>query len=251
MQTNNENDENLLPSIPKSLFQEYSRFSSAVWYEEVQKCNVILAGLGGIGSYVAFLLSRLNINRLLLFDGDSVESINLSGQLYNTDDIGKYKSDAICNMIMNYSSFHKFISWGSQMYTSDIFHTEDIMICGFDNMKARKLFYKRWKEHSGKSEDKLFIDGRLAAEEFQVFCIQGNDNRAMKIYELEWLFSDDEADTTTCSYKQTTFMSNMIGSIIVNLFVNFCANKGNPLFYRDVPFFTSYRADTMMFNVKI
>lgn len=63
-----------------------------------------------------------------------------------------------------------------------------------------------------------------------------------------YLFSDFEADPTVCSYKQTTFMANMIGSVIVNLFVNFIANKCNPLIDRDLPFYTEYNAETMYFK---
>jgi len=44
-------------------------------------------------------------------------------------------------------------------------------------------------------------------------------------------------------------MANMIGSVMVNLFVNFCANECNPLVPRDLPFFTEYNADTMYFKV--
>ena len=91
----------------------------------------------------------------------------------------------------------------------------------------------------------------MAAEEFQVFCIQGNDIRAMELYEKEWLFDDSEAEETLCSYKQTTFMANMIGSIIVNLFVNFVANECEPLFPRDVPFLTTYDASNMYFKVEM
>lgn len=97
----------------------------------------------------------------------------------------------------------------------------------------------------------LFIDGRLAAEEFQVFAIQGNDTRAMREYRSKWLFSDAVADETICSYKQTTFMANMIASVMVNLFVNFVANECNPIIDRDVPFMTQYSADTMYFKVEM
>lgn len=91
----------------------------------------------------------------------------------------------------------------------------------------------------------------MAAEEFQVFAIQGDDIRAMKLYEEEWLFCDSEAEETLCSYKQTSFMANMIGSVMVNLFVNFVANECDPIFPRDVPFLTTYDASTMYFKVEI
>ena len=131
-----------------------------------------------------------------------------------------------------------------------------IMICGFDNMEARKVFFNSWKNYvelKPDSEQKhcLFIDGRLAAEEFQVFCIRGDDKYNINRYANEFLFSDSEADETICSYKQTSFMANMIGSIIINLFVNFCANdlkdEEKPLLERDLPFLTTYDASSMMF----
>ena len=38
-----------------------SRFSGAIWYSAIQSKTITLAGVGGIGSYVGFLLARLNI----------------------------------------------------------------------------------------------------------------------------------------------------------------------------------------------
>jgi hypothetical protein len=72
----------------------------------------------------------------------------------------------------------------------------------------------------------------------------------MERYENEFLFSDEEAEETICSYKQTTFMANMIGSVIVNLFVNFVANEYcEELIKRDLPFYTEYSASSMYFKV--
>lgn len=88
----------------------------------------------------------------------------------------------------------------------------------------------------------------MAAEEFQVFCIKGDDQFNIKKYREEYLFSDEEAEETICSYKQTTFMANMIASVMVNLFVNFIANQCNPIIDRDVPFYTSYNAETMYYK---
>lgn len=88
----------------------------------------------------------------------------------------------------------------------------------------------------------------MAAEEFQVLCIKGDDEFNINRYKDEFLFSDEEAEETICSYKQTTFMANMIASVMVNLFVNFIANRCNPIIDRDVPFYTSYSAETMYYK---
>lgn len=233
-----------------------SRFSGAIWYEEIQKQTVTLAGIGGIGSYVGFLLSRLKPNRLIIYDPDRVETVNMSGQLYGQRDVGRYKCVALADMVMNYANYCGIVSLGQRF--EDNSEATDIMICGFDNMTARRTFYEKWKQRvlsypAGSDNRKkcLFIDGRLAAEEFQVLSIQGDDERAMAAYEDKWLFSDAEAEETICSYKQTTFMANMIASVMVNVFVNFIANQCGPIIDRDVPFFISYDASTMFTKVEM
>ena len=97
----------------------------------------------------------------------------------------------------------------------------------------------------------LYIDGRLAAEEFQVFCIKGTDDYLMKKYEENWLFDDREAEETLCSYKQTSFCANMIASVMINLFVNFIANKCNPIIERELPFYTNYDAERMYLKTEM
>lgn len=246
--------EDLIPVNSDSLLQDEttSRFNSAIWFEEIQKKVIILAGVGGIGSYVSFLLARMKPRSLFIYDNDDVEFANMSGQLYSIDDVNRKKVNAIANMISKYAMYDSVFAIPDK-FTEESEAT-DIMICGFDNMKARKVFFNKWVDHinSKSDEDKkhcLFIDGRLAAEELQVFCIQGNDTYNITNYQDNFLFSDEEADTTVCSYKQTTFMANMIGSIIVNLFTNFVANEIIEDL-RDLPFVTSYEAESMIFKTR-
>ena len=229
-----------------------SRFSSAIWYEGIQQQNIILAGVGGIGSYVGFLLARMKPASLYIYDPDTVETVNMSGQLYGQQDVGAMKVNALSNMMRNYANCSSTFAIPERFTLSS--GTSDIMICGFDNMSSRKIFFTSWCEHvmlkpQDQKKDCLFIDGRLAAEELQIFCIKGDDVFNINEYKTKHLFSDAEADETICSYKQTTFMANMIGSLIVNLFVNHCANLCDDiLIERDLPFYTEYSAETMFFK---
>lgn len=231
-----------------------SRFSSAIWYENIQKKTVILAGVGGIGSYVGFLLARMKPASMFIYDDDIVEAVNMSGQLYGQSDLGRPKVSALAEMIRNYAGYSSVFAT-SERFTNES-EASDIMICGFDNMAARRLFFNKWVNHvQSKPEEErkncLFIDGRLAAEEFQVLCIKGDDEYNINRYSNEYLFSDAEADETICSYKQTTFCANMIASYMVNLFVNFCANQCEPLIDRDLPFLTTYNAETMYLKTEV
>ena len=230
-----------------------SRFSSAIWYEAIQKKTIILAGVGGIGSYVGFLLARMRPTALFIYDPDIVETVNMSGQLYSREDVGSYKVSALSTMIYKYCDYNSVFAIPERFDESN--DASDIMICGFDNMVARKIFFNKWLDHvRSKSEAErancLYIDGRLAAEEFQVLCIKGDDEFNINRYKKEFLFSDAEADATICSYKQTTFMANMIASVMVNLFVNFVANQCEPLIDRDLPFYTTYSAETMYYKTE-
>lgn len=225
-----------------------SRFSSAIWYENIQKKTIIVAGIGGIGSWLALLLARLKPASLFIYDNDVVETVNMAGQLYSQSDVGTAKATALAKMIRNYANYSSIFAI-TERFTSEC-EPIDIMICGFDNMESRKLFFNKWLNHvQSKPEEErkncLYLDGRLAAEMFQILCIRGDDQYNINRYSNEFLFSDAEAEETICSYKQTTFCASMIASYMVNLFVNFCANNCNPLIDRDLPFLTTYNVETM------
>lgn len=247
------NNEQVIPANSNSLLisEETSRFSSAIWYDKIREQRIILAGAGGIGSYVGFLLSRMHPVSITIYDDDVVEEGNLSGQLYANNHIGRVKVSALGDIMSRFSRYYSYNGLSRRFTTGS--PADNIMICGFDNMDSRRVFYQSWKAHvmSLPEEERkncLYIDGRLAAEEFQVLCIQGNNVLHMEKFERDWLFSDEEAEATQCSYKQTSFCANMIASVMVNLFVNFIANKCEPLVDRAIPFFTYYDASQMFFK---
>jgi hypothetical protein len=230
-----------------------TRFSGASWFDEIQKSRVIIAGIGGIGSNVAFQLARMAPANITLYDEDIVERVNMAGQLYSTNDIGQRKVDAIASMISAYTLAKQVNAVPSKF--TDNTEAGAIMICGFDNMTARKIFYNSWKRHiqtlTPDSRAKcLFLDGRLSIDTLQIFCIQGDDKASMDRYETEFLFSDFQAEHTVCSMKQTTYLACMIGSLMVNLFTNFIANSLNPIIPYDLPFFTEYDSPNMLFKTQ-
>ena len=244
-------------NLSKSLLynDENTRFSGAQWFNYTKDLDISLAGLGGIGSYVAFLLSRLVLTKLHLYDNDTIESVNLSGQLFSHSDLGLPKTTTVGKMMDNYgNSISKILHSSYTEYS----YAYKIMICGFDNMEARKIYFNNWYRNvhilPNDTEKKkcLFIDGRLNAEEFEIFCIQGTDLRNISTYKNKYLFSDEEAAPTVCSYKQTSFCASMIASMMVNLLINFVTNTycTDLLIERDLPFYTYYNAATMFLNNK-
>lgn len=241
----------IAPNPPKeAISEETVRFSGAIWYEKITKQTVVIGGQGGIGSWVTMILSRMHPAQIYMYDPDTVETVNLAGQCYGTESIGKKKVNAMATFAMTFSNYHVCMAIPSR-FTPDTL-PGDIMIGGFDNMDARKVFFNVWKKYVSRHsnpEKCLFIDGRLAMSDFQVFCITGDDTFNQKRYESDWLFSDAEADETICSMKQTTYCACMIGSVIVNLFTNFIANQVSPMSH-DLPFKTFYDANMLYFKTE-
>lgn len=233
----------------KELQAQYTRFRGADWFDIVQQQEVVLAGLGGIGSYVNLFLSRLNPKTVYLFDADSFESHNMSGQLVSRRGIGISKTSFARDIAMDFSNYNPFSYF--EMYTSNSL-TAPVMICGFDNMEARKIFYHNWKKAIDPSSPGtyLFMDGRLLAEEFQIICITGDDVYSQQLYEEEYLFEDSAVEEVSCTLKQTSHIAGMIGSQMVTYFVNFCNNLSNENFPRRFPFFTHYNSIVNTYEYK-
>ena len=250
-----QSDEPLIPENSPTLTSNdaTSRFSGTEWYEEIQKKKITFAGLGGIGSWSCLLIGRMALQTFSLFDDDKVEMTNMSGQLYSRNQLGKYKAEAMRELLSQYTSTISTYANRRRFTEDDV--PSDIMICGFDNMEARKTFFISWMKHMRfMSEEQkkqcLFIDGRLSIDTLQVFCIQGTDVEAQGRYEENYLFSDEEADETICSMKQTSYLAAMIGSVITNLFTNWVANSLDPIIPYDLPFYTEYNAQHMIFKTE-
>lgn len=223
------------------------RFQSAKWFEKVQTLSIAIIGCGGIGSYVGFLASRLQPANISLFDFDRVEGTNLGGQLFNTLNIGELKNESLRRFMRSYSAYYNIQNFPEFHLDSDV-SNYDIIIGALDNMETRKLLFRKWKTES--KSDTILIDGRLNAEEFQIFTLSHDNPELIADYEKEWLFTSEEAVSEICSYKQTSFMANMIGTMINNIIVNHAYNLYFMKPIRTIPYKMYYSGPSMDFKIK-
>ena len=209
------------------------RFKGASWFTDMRHVSVAVAGLGGIGSWASYFMARCNPYEMQIFDYDYVAVHNMGGQMFNVEDIGERKVYCMQNKIRRF--------YTGMLYAYDTkfrinYPGYDIVLSCVDSMSSRKDIFETYRNESRK---KLLIDGRLAAEQFQVLCVDFTDAYSVERYQKEFLFDDKEAEQTICSYKQTSYMSAMIASYMVNMAVNFVSNM-NPNTKRPVPFYTEY-----------
>lgn len=218
---------------------QYGRVKGAGWFPLLYKKDILVLGQGGVGSWLSLLLSRIGCN-LHIFDMDIYEEHNMTGQIVKSSGIGMKKTDAIKEVIIELSPDCIVDTYGE--YTTESLVNE-ITLCGFDNMAARKLAFERWREYLGTVADKsmcFFQDGRLNAEYLQILNIPGDREDLILQYETEYLFPDADVSETDCTFKQTSHCAAMIASHMVGFLTNWVTNASTKSKGRQVPFFYDY-----------
>ena len=70
--------------------------------ERLQSANILIVGLGGVGSFAAEFLVRSGIGNLTIADGDTVDITNINRQLPALNStIGKNKTDIVAERILD------------------------------------------------------------------------------------------------------------------------------------------------------
>ncbi len=234
-----------------------SRYQTAIWFNLFKGKGITIVGLGGINSWSVIHLARLNFNSMTIIDPDIIEEVNMAGQLYSDANIGQYKSEALRCLIYSHSNVN-YVTSLSEPADSNTY-LEPICICGLDNMESRKIVFQNWKDRyqdktnleNPKNTFGLFIDARLSAEQLQIFAINAMDSQAIKRYEKDWLFSQEEGESIVCSYKQTSYCAGIIGGLIVNILIGHTTNWYNKTMLRNAPFMISYDANTMLLKTEL
>lgn len=238
----------------------HARFKDAPWYKSY---DIVVGGVGGIGSWASFLLARSG-HRLSLYDFDIVDRDNIGGQLFQRTQVGAKKIAAASQNIMNFSAevevnrFEKFDENGI---------ATRIMFSCFDNMAARKTFFDKWlqnyhstekdrKQFEGVRKDALypeltgpavFIDGRLEAETGIIYCIK-NEEEAKKWLE-EW-FPDEKVANAPCTFRATSHNAAIIAGLMVAHLNNVVTNYVEKIDMRVTPWKTTYELPTFTFNAE-
>ncbi len=77
-----------------------ARYLSAEQRRRLADARVGIAGAGGLGSNVAFMLARSGVRRLTLVDQDVVDASNLNRQAFFPEDVGQPKVEALARHLL-------------------------------------------------------------------------------------------------------------------------------------------------------
>ncbi|WP_278713128.1 sulfur carrier protein ThiS adenylyltransferase ThiF [Eubacterium ventriosum] len=131
--------------------------------EEVQskldEAKVAIAGLGGLGSNIAFFLTRIGIGHLHLIDFDRVDITNLNRQQYRMEHIGRYKTEALLEELREINPYLEVETDCVRVTDENVgtlFHNEDIICEAFDRPEAKAMLVSGVGEYY---PDKILVTG--------------------------------------------------------------------------------------------
>ena len=222
----------------KKVDTKYGRFKDIEWFGH--PLDIVIGGVGGIGSWFSILVARTGEHTLQLYDIDTVERSNLAGQFYTESDIGLLKVEAVKRNIHLMAGNDVNIYACSSKFTNES-PGDSVMVSCFDNMKAREDMFNVWRKTSSEGP-KLFMDGRMNAENFQMFMVTPENEDQY----LEHLFPDSELEDLPCTYKATSHTAAMMASKMVTGLTNWVGNNVTGKSIRSTPFKYDYDMQFLM-----
>lgn len=112
--------------------------------------HVAVAGLGGLGSNVAYALARIGVGHLHLIDFDVVDITNLNRQQYFIDQIGMYKTDALKSLLERinpYLDIRTDTVKVTEENLQELFADAPIVCEAFDRPEAKAMLVNGILEH--------------------------------------------------------------------------------------------------------
>ena len=186
--------------------------------------QIMVIGVGALGSMVALELAKLGLSDIILCDDDRVESHNLANQvLYGPEDIGQLKVEAAHRRIkqLTGTTLPEVYPWqirGGTGGTYSKLRAPYIFIC-VDTMAARRDIFENcvWLSFPVK----LLLDGRINAVAGQALAIEPTNINHVNCYR-EQLYDDAQVQDTLAGCRTKISVAatvHLASSLLMTLFI--------------------------------
>jgi len=229
-----------------------TRFQSAPWMDFNDYFTII--GVGGIGSWTAYLLTKIGY-KCHIYDDDTLDELNMGSQFYSNKFVKQPKVDAFKSTLALLSkddSENIILTTSARYKEGDTI--SDFLLCCVDNMSTRKLSSEEWYKKQCEAEwmnPCLYIDSRMDAEYYEVFCIYNEETYQRYV---KTLFEDSAVADAPCSFKSTPQTAALISGTIVTCVVNHITNINDEIAesigIRSVPFHIEQATPIHYINVE-
>lgn len=151
--------------------------------------TVAVCGLGGLGSHIATTLARAGVGTLILIDYDRVDITNLHRQQYKADQIGKYKTDAMAEVLKEIAPYTEVKLMTGKITRNNcaaFLAGADVVCEAFDQAEEKAMLTDCVME--------LLSDSYLVAASGMAGIGTPNSIRTRRIAKRFYLCGDEESD---------------------------------------------------------
>jgi hypothetical protein len=209
----------------KTETERYSRQYNLIPQEILNSCKVITIGCGIGGSWATYLLAKMGVKDIEVYDFDIVEDANIPSQLYGFKDIGKPKVEALRDRIKNDTDTDIIIHNEKVTNETEFDLTGNtIILLAVDTIEARKEIFSKLKGSMA-----YMVDGRIGGEiGYQIYGVNlSNDEECSKFEKtLEGTFVND----MPCGTKAIIYSSMDLVSQIVNIVKRVLVKERHPIY---------------------
>ena len=184
------------------------------------KTPVHIIGVGATGSWIAYLLAKMGVRNMTVWDFDAVENHNLPNQIFGIQEIGMLKAEAMKKIILRDCGFEIIAKTDMVDGTQKL---PGIVYVCTDTMSSRKQIWENALKLNFDVD--LVVETRLAAELGLIYTVHPISMRDIDGYEVT-LYADDEAEESACTYRS-------IGSMVAVLAGAACHKLVK--FHKDIP----------------
>lgn len=207
----------------------------------LKNANVLVVGLGGVGSFAAEFLTRAGVGNLTIVDGDTVDITNINRQLPALNStVGKSKVEVVAERLLDINpelNLEKVVEFLSPERALDIVSNDfDYVLDCIDSVTPKLNLIISAKRNRVKIISSMGAGGKMEASKVHVSCITNVTNcmlaktirkrlKVVKIDKLKVVSSSEIQDesslkmTDGANYKKSFYGTNSYMPGLFGLFM--------------------------------
>jgi len=191
---------------------------------DLSKMGVTLIGAGGIGAITGIAIAKMGISWIVIYDYDLVDDVNIPVQFHKYSDIGNSKAVSLAKSITEFTDLEAIHPIEERVDQETMLYG-NVIISAVDSINARKGIWKAVNN----SKAKFYLDARMSAQEFHLYCVDMSDDNAVTKYnEIIINETDDGISDEPCTAKATTFTALFAAGHVCNALKRISRDEKQP-----------------------
>lgn len=202
----------------------YTRNRDIVNQECINENEVVIIGVGAIGSALAEQLAKLGVMNFILIDHDEVDEVNLSVQGFYEDEVGLAKVDAVASKLRAINSQVHVTTckavWNTANSNSMI-PQNSVIFSTVDSIDVRRQIFNHEIVYR---RQPVMFDARMTSETFEAYCVDSSVREHVEAYRNS-LFDSEEAFPAPCTARSTIYCASIAAGFLTSMFKNWSIRR--------------------------